>query len=146
MYSMYSSQKMLSSYAHKICTIPIAMAWEDPFIITLPLHMALCALLCWTWAVICNRWPCPRYHAGYSGGFTGALPIPVTYHFIRKEKVLSLEHLNARKASFKYGPSEVKNKPTALVSISVQVVSHLKQSGMYSYTKLNQCNSIIITW
>ena len=58
-------------------------------------------------------------------------------HFIREDKVISLEHLNARIASFKYGPSEVKNKPTALASTSVQVDGRLKQSGMFSHANLN---------
>ena len=58
-------------------------------------------------------------------------------HFIREDKVISLEHLNARIASFKYGPSEVKNKPTTLASTSVQVDGRLKQSGMFSYANLN---------
>lgn len=58
-------------------------------------------------------------------------------HLIREEKVLSLEHLNARIASFKYGSSEVKNKPAALASTSVQVDGHLKQSSMFTHTNLN---------
>ena len=58
-------------------------------------------------------------------------------HFIREEKMLSLELLNTRIASFKYGPSEVKNKPTALASTSVQVDGHLKQSGMFPVQTLN---------
>ena len=54
--------------------------------------------------------------------------------FIREEKIFSLEFLNARIASFKYGPSEVKNKPTALASTSLQGDGHIKQSGMFSHT------------
>ena len=51
----------------------------------------------------------------------------VLIHFIQEEKVLSLDFLNARIASSKYGPSEVKNKPTALASMSLQGDGHIKQ-------------------
>ena len=40
-------------------------------------------------------------------------------YLIREEKMFSLDTLNARIASFNYGPSEVKNKPTAIAVASV---------------------------
>ncbi len=53
-------------------------------------------------------------------------------YLIREEKQFSLDVLNARIASFNYGPSEVKNKPTAVALASVAPDGHLKQSGMLS--------------
>lgn len=51
-------------------------------------------------------------------------------HFIREEKLFTLSLLNNRLASFKYGPSDIKNKPTLLALSSLTPEGHLKQSGM----------------
>lgn len=51
-------------------------------------------------------------------------------HLISEERLFSVTLLNSRISSFNYGPSEVKNKPTALTSASIAQDAHLKQSGV----------------
>ena len=49
---------------------------------------------------------------------------------IREEKLFSLEVLNNRITSYKYGSSEAKNKPTTIAPANLSKDGHLKQSGM----------------
>lgn len=51
-------------------------------------------------------------------------------HFIHEEKLFTLKILNDWLTSFKYGPSEVKNRPTLLSPTSITPEGRLKQSGM----------------
>ena len=47
-------------------------------------------------------------------------------HYIREDKLFSVDVLNARITSFKYGV-DVRNKPTTITPVGLD--SHLKQSG-----------------
>lgn len=53
-------------------------------------------------------------------------------HLIRDEKLFSLDTLNSRLSSFKFGPSEVKNKPTVIAPAALRPDGHLKQSDIMS--------------
>lgn len=59
-------------------------------------------------------------------------------HYINDEKLFTLKFLNDRLTSFKYGPSEIKNRPTLLAPASITPEGHLKQSG-----KTNRTHSIV---
>ena len=50
---------------------------------------------------------------------------------IHKEKVFTLDILNNRIQSFKYGQSEKKNKPSTLLPKHIVSDGHLKQSGIH---------------
>ena len=66
----------------------------------------------------------------------GSLELCLRYmliHFIHKEKLFTLKLLNNRLAAFKYGPSEIKNKPTPLAPTSITSEGHLKQSGWFDF-------------
>lgn len=51
-------------------------------------------------------------------------------HFVRCEKLFTLELLNGRIASYNYGPTDVKNKPSVIAPDKLSQDGHLKQSGM----------------
>ena len=55
----------------------------------------------------------------------------VLIQFVQEEKLFSLDVLNARIQATRYGPSEVKNKPTVIAPSSLASDGHLKQSGIY---------------
>ncbi len=50
-------------------------------------------------------------------------------HLIRQEKLFSLDVLNSQLSSFKFGPSQVKNKPTVIAPSAIRSDGYLKQSG-----------------
>ena len=50
---------------------------------------------------------------------------------IYREKAFTLDILNNRIKSFKYGQSEKKNKPSSLSPKHIVNDGHLKQSGIY---------------
>ena len=52
-------------------------------------------------------------------------------HLIHEEKLFSIGILNSRIASFNYGPSEVRNKPTQIATTCLASDGHLKQSGTF---------------
>ena len=53
-------------------------------------------------------------------------------HLVQEDKLFTLHTLNARITSIKYGPTEVRNKPSEITATSLASDGRLKQSGMYS--------------
>ena len=50
-------------------------------------------------------------------------------YYISDEKLFPLSLLNQRLASFKYGPDEVKNKPSEVSALHLSSSGTLRQSG-----------------
>lgn len=129
---LYSSPKVLSSYAQRRYTTPTVKALEDLSIAILPQPMAF----------VCNSAlnACHYFHV--TSGLVpdimhdvleGSLELCMRHlliHLIREEKLFSLDALNARITTMNYGPLEVRNKPTEVTPTSITPDGHLKQSGM----------------
>ena len=77
----------------------------------------------------------------------GTLPLVtklLLQHFIHERRLFTLDQLNSRIASFKYG-SAVKNKPSTITTSSFNSTdAKLRQSGMPENTKFNKFIIIIV--